>query len=179
MANGIAFAGQMLIPIYLIRACGLSPSATGWLLAPLGLGMMCCLPVLGNFDEALRHSQSVRWRRASGFRRDAAFSLAGKPRTGARCTRVRALYPRHGPERSRYAVDSIGIRLGQASRNCRWPRPLSISFSASEGRLSRLCARRFWHGDWRQSLSMSRRLIPLPRLFCSFALYTLSCLWPR
>jgi MFS family permease len=38
MANGIAFAGQMLIPIYLIRACGLSPSATGWLLAPLGLG---------------------------------------------------------------------------------------------------------------------------------------------
>jgi MFS family permease len=47
MTNGIAFAGQMLIPIYLIRACGLSPSATGWLLAPLGLGMMCCYPLLG------------------------------------------------------------------------------------------------------------------------------------
>ena len=29
MSNGIAFAGQMLIPIYLIRACGRSPSATG------------------------------------------------------------------------------------------------------------------------------------------------------
>src|SRR5271156_4343774 len=35
MSNGISFAGQMLIPIYLIRACGRSPSATGWLLAPL------------------------------------------------------------------------------------------------------------------------------------------------
>jgi len=29
MSNGIAFAGQMLIPLYLIRACGRSPSATG------------------------------------------------------------------------------------------------------------------------------------------------------
>ncbi len=47
MANGITFAGQMLIPIYLIRDCGLSPSATGWLLAPLGLGMMCCYPLMG------------------------------------------------------------------------------------------------------------------------------------
>jgi MFS family permease len=50
-ANGIAFAGQMLIPIYLIRACGLSPSATGWLLAPLGLGMMCCFPLLGTLTK--------------------------------------------------------------------------------------------------------------------------------
>jgi len=50
-ANGIAFAGQMLIPIYLIRACGLSPSATGWLLAPLGLGMMCCYPLLGSLTK--------------------------------------------------------------------------------------------------------------------------------
>jgi EmrB/QacA subfamily drug resistance transporter len=51
MANGIAFAGQMLIPIYLIRACGLSPSATGWLLAPLGLGMMFCYPLLGTLTK--------------------------------------------------------------------------------------------------------------------------------
>ena len=41
----------MLIPIYLIRACGLSPSATGWLLAPLGLGMMCCYPLLGTLTK--------------------------------------------------------------------------------------------------------------------------------
>jgi EmrB/QacA subfamily drug resistance transporter len=44
ISNGISFAGQMLIPIYLIRACGRSPSATGWLLAPLGAGMVCSYP---------------------------------------------------------------------------------------------------------------------------------------
>jgi MFS family permease len=49
--NGISFAGQMLIPIYLIRAGGLSPSATGWLLAPLGLGMFCSYPWIGALTE--------------------------------------------------------------------------------------------------------------------------------
>jgi len=47
MVNGVSFAGQMLIPIYLVSACGLSPSRTGWLLAPLGLGMMCTYPFMG------------------------------------------------------------------------------------------------------------------------------------
>jgi EmrB/QacA subfamily drug resistance transporter len=47
MSHGISFAGQMLIPIFLIRACGRSPSATGLLLAPLGLGMMCGYPFVG------------------------------------------------------------------------------------------------------------------------------------
>lgn len=51
MINGISFAGQMLIPIYLVRACGLSPSRTGWLLAPLGLGMMCTYPFMGRFTK--------------------------------------------------------------------------------------------------------------------------------
>ena len=51
MVNGIAFAGQMLIPIYLVRACGLSPSRTGWLLAPLGLGMMCTYPFIGRLTK--------------------------------------------------------------------------------------------------------------------------------
>jgi EmrB/QacA subfamily drug resistance transporter len=40
-ANGLLFAGQMMIPVYLIRAAGQSPGTTGWLMAPLGLGMMC------------------------------------------------------------------------------------------------------------------------------------------
>jgi EmrB/QacA subfamily drug resistance transporter len=40
-SNGLLFAGQMLIAVYLIRAVGESPSTTGWLMAPLGLGMMC------------------------------------------------------------------------------------------------------------------------------------------
>src|ERR1700684_1498714 len=51
MSNGISFAGQMLIPIYLIGACGRSPSTTGWLLAPLGLGMMCIYPLMGTLTR--------------------------------------------------------------------------------------------------------------------------------
>jgi EmrB/QacA subfamily drug resistance transporter len=50
-ANGLSFAGQMLIPIYLIRAGGESPSAAGWLMAPLGLGMMCTYPWLGQLTK--------------------------------------------------------------------------------------------------------------------------------
>jgi EmrB/QacA subfamily drug resistance transporter len=51
MSNGISFAGQMLIPIYLTRACGRSPSATGWLLAPLGVGMICSYPWMGALTQ--------------------------------------------------------------------------------------------------------------------------------
>jgi EmrB/QacA subfamily drug resistance transporter len=51
MSNGISFAGQMLIPIYLIRAGGQSPSATGWLLAPLGVGMLCSYPWIGALTQ--------------------------------------------------------------------------------------------------------------------------------
>jgi EmrB/QacA subfamily drug resistance transporter len=51
MSNGVSFAGQMLIPIYLIRACGRSPSATGWLLAPLGVGMICSYPWIGALTQ--------------------------------------------------------------------------------------------------------------------------------
>jgi EmrB/QacA subfamily drug resistance transporter len=51
ISNGISFAGQMLIPIYLISACGRSPSATGWLLAPLGAGMICSYPWMGALTQ--------------------------------------------------------------------------------------------------------------------------------
>ena len=47
LMNGVAFAGQMLLPIYLIRQCDMSPSRTGWLMAPVGLGMMCTYPFMG------------------------------------------------------------------------------------------------------------------------------------
>ena len=57
MSNGISFAGQMLIPIYLIRACGQSPSATGWLLAPLGVGMICSYPWMGALTQRLSPGQ--------------------------------------------------------------------------------------------------------------------------
>jgi EmrB/QacA subfamily drug resistance transporter len=49
MAHGISFAGQMLIPIFLMRVTGRSPSETGLLLAPLGLGMMCGYPFVGTW----------------------------------------------------------------------------------------------------------------------------------
>jgi len=49
--NGLSFAGQMLIPIYLIRAANESPSAAGWLMAPLGLGMMCTYPWMGQLTK--------------------------------------------------------------------------------------------------------------------------------
>lgn len=45
--NGVMFAGQMLVPVFLIQACGESPAAMGWLLAPLGLGMMVSVPSMG------------------------------------------------------------------------------------------------------------------------------------
>ena len=51
LMNGVAFAGQMLLPIYLIRQCGISPSRTGWLMAPLGLGMMCTYPFMGALTD--------------------------------------------------------------------------------------------------------------------------------
>lgn len=51
LQNGIVFASQMLIPFFLIRACGRTPSATGWLLAPLGVGMLCIYPSLGALTQ--------------------------------------------------------------------------------------------------------------------------------
>ena len=47
LTNGTSFAGQMLVPLFLIEACGRSPAAAGWMLAPLGLGMMVAYPSLG------------------------------------------------------------------------------------------------------------------------------------
>jgi EmrB/QacA subfamily drug resistance transporter len=47
LSNGVLFSGQMLIPVYLIRACGRSPAEMGWMLAPLGLGMMITYPSMG------------------------------------------------------------------------------------------------------------------------------------
>jgi EmrB/QacA subfamily drug resistance transporter len=53
LSNGALLAGQMLIPVYLVRACGRSPSEMGWLMAPLGLGMMCTSPLMGPLTDRL------------------------------------------------------------------------------------------------------------------------------
>ncbi|RQS68707.1 MFS transporter [Burkholderia sp. Bp8963] len=47
LSNGALYAGQMLIPVFLIDACGRSPGEMGWLLAPLGLGMLVTYPSMG------------------------------------------------------------------------------------------------------------------------------------
>tara|TARA_R110001606_G_scaffold12165_4_gene52348 strand:- start:25563 stop:26846 length:1284 start_codon:yes stop_codon:yes gene_type:complete len=47
LSNGASFSGQMLIPIFLVRQCGLSPGLAGLFLAPLGLGMICTYPFVG------------------------------------------------------------------------------------------------------------------------------------
>ncbi len=51
LANGAMIAGQMLIPVYLIQACGRSPGEMGWMLAPLGLGMMITFPLMGTLTR--------------------------------------------------------------------------------------------------------------------------------
>ena len=47
LSNGVLFAGQMLIPAFLIAGCGRTPGEMGWMLAPQGLGMMITYPLLG------------------------------------------------------------------------------------------------------------------------------------
>lgn len=51
LSNGAVFAGQMLVPFYLMNACHFSPTRAGWLLAPLGLGMLCSYPLMGTLTE--------------------------------------------------------------------------------------------------------------------------------
>ena len=42
---------QVLVPLYLIEGCHISPQKTGYLLAPLGIGMMCSYPFVGSFTK--------------------------------------------------------------------------------------------------------------------------------
>ncbi|KWO42567.1 disulfide bond formation protein DsbA [Burkholderia sp. MSMB1459WGS] len=51
LSNGGMFAGQMLIPAFLIQACGRAPGEMGWLLAPLGIGMMLTNPFMGMLTD--------------------------------------------------------------------------------------------------------------------------------
>jgi EmrB/QacA subfamily drug resistance transporter len=51
LSNGGMFAGQMLIPAFLIQACGRTPREMGWMLAPLGIGMMITNPFMGALTD--------------------------------------------------------------------------------------------------------------------------------
>jgi EmrB/QacA subfamily drug resistance transporter len=47
LSNGAMFAGQALVPLFLIGACSRSPGEMGWMLMPLGLGMLVTYPLMG------------------------------------------------------------------------------------------------------------------------------------
>ncbi|MDE1916792.1 MAG: DHA2 family efflux MFS transporter permease subunit [Sphingomonadales bacterium] len=53
LSNGALFAGQMLVPVFLIGACGQAPTDMGWMLAPLGLGMMVSSLAMGVLTQRL------------------------------------------------------------------------------------------------------------------------------
>jgi EmrB/QacA subfamily drug resistance transporter len=51
LSNSATFAGQMLIPMYLIAGCRVPAAHAGWLLAPMGVGMLCVYPSLGYLTD--------------------------------------------------------------------------------------------------------------------------------
>ncbi len=51
--NGVLFAGNFLLPLFLITGFGRTPQTAGWLVAPFGIGMMCVFPFMGLLTEKL------------------------------------------------------------------------------------------------------------------------------
>ncbi len=51
LSNGVMYAGQLLVPLYLVTGCGLGAEQVGWLLAPMGIGMMCVQPFMGTLTD--------------------------------------------------------------------------------------------------------------------------------
>ncbi len=57
LSNGVSFAAMLVIPVYLIQGCGYSAGEMGWMLLPMGLGMMCANPLMGQMTQrfGIRH----------------------------------------------------------------------------------------------------------------------------
>ncbi|MDD5361955.1 MAG: DHA2 family efflux MFS transporter permease subunit [Ignavibacteria bacterium] len=51
LSNGIMYAGQFIVPLYLINECGLNGSQTGWILSSMGIGMLCIYPFAGQLTD--------------------------------------------------------------------------------------------------------------------------------
>jgi EmrB/QacA subfamily drug resistance transporter len=51
LSNGVSLSFQVLVPLYLVQVCHVSPQKTGYLLAPLGIGMMCTYPLVGRLSN--------------------------------------------------------------------------------------------------------------------------------
>jgi MFS family permease len=47
LANGTMYAGQFLIPFFLVTGCHLTASQAGWILGAMGVGMLCVYPCMG------------------------------------------------------------------------------------------------------------------------------------
>jgi EmrB/QacA subfamily drug resistance transporter len=47
LGNGMLYAGQFLIPLFLTLGCHLSATETGWTLGAMGLGMLIVSPLMG------------------------------------------------------------------------------------------------------------------------------------
>ena len=50
-ANGVFYARQFLVPLYLITGCALSADQAGRMIAAMGIGMMCSFPMIGTLTE--------------------------------------------------------------------------------------------------------------------------------
>jgi EmrB/QacA subfamily drug resistance transporter len=50
-ANGVFYARQFLVPLYLIAGCALSANQAGRMIAAMGIGMMCSFPMIGTLTE--------------------------------------------------------------------------------------------------------------------------------
>lgn len=62
LSNGIIYAGQFLVPLYLTTGLGLDAARTGWLMMPMGLGMVCVYPMMGHLTE----KYGYRWVATTG-----------------------------------------------------------------------------------------------------------------
>jgi EmrB/QacA subfamily drug resistance transporter len=51
LSNGIIYAGQFLLPLFLIAGVGLTPTQTGWLLSAAGFGLLFVYPTMGFLVE--------------------------------------------------------------------------------------------------------------------------------
>lgn len=51
LAYGIIYAGQFLIPYYLISGAGLSATQAGWMLSAMGIGMLFTYPAIGHLTD--------------------------------------------------------------------------------------------------------------------------------
>jgi EmrB/QacA subfamily drug resistance transporter len=50
-SNGVMYGRQLIVPLYLIAGCGLSPMHAGGLITATGVGMMCSFPFMGVLTE--------------------------------------------------------------------------------------------------------------------------------